>query len=121
MQVTRYQMHNALECYRKKLSRVRGHEITPNGLPQSAMDRMVLSPETSRKAAMEKISRQVLDKITDVVALSSGTKSGQTLMRRIDGDAEAAREEAPAESGFPVMDVIDRKHSAALAVGDWGS
>jgi hypothetical protein len=121
MQVTRYQMHNALECYRKKLSRVRGDEITPNGLPQSAMDRMVLSPETSRKAAMEKISRQVLDKITDTVALSSGTNSGRTLMRTIDGGAEAAGEEAPVESAFPVMDAIDRKRSAGLAVGESGS
>jgi hypothetical protein len=70
---------------------------------------------------MEKISRQVLDKITDVVALSTGTKSGRTLMSSIDGGAEAAGEETPAESAFPVMGAIDRKRSAGLAVGESGS
>jgi hypothetical protein len=120
MQVTRYQMLNALECYRKKLSRVRGDELVPNGLPQGAMDQMMLSPETSREAAMEKISRQVLDKITDVIALSSGTKPDRAFTSRIDGNAEAAGEEAPAKSAFPVMDAIDRKRSARLAVGESG-
>ena len=70
MQVSSYQMQNVLECFGRRLSRMRKNEKPAEGLPKKIADEQALSAESSRQATMEKISRQVLDKGTDGVALS---------------------------------------------------
>jgi hypothetical protein len=80
MHVTRDQMHNAIECYSKQLSRARQiDKIAGNSLKKMA-ETLALSPETTRNATMEKICRQVLDKIARVVAspVRPGGTSGPT-------------------------------------------
>ena len=67
MQVTSYHMHSLLECYSRKLSRARRSD---EGSLQRSRGEAGLSAEKSREATMDKISRQVLDKISDVVSLS---------------------------------------------------
>jgi hypothetical protein len=67
MQVTSYHMHSLLECYSRKLSRARR---TDEAAPQRGRGEGPLSAEGSREATMDKISRQVLDRISDVVSLS---------------------------------------------------
>ena len=67
MQVTSYQMHSMLESYSRKLSRARRTDDGPVG---AGRGESLLSAEGSRQATMDKISRQVLDRISDVVSLS---------------------------------------------------
>lgn len=67
MQVTSYQMHSVLESYSRKLSRGRR---TGDGPTRDTERDGVLSAEGRREATMDKISRQVLEKISDVVSLS---------------------------------------------------
>ncbi len=118
MQVTRYQMHNVLECYSKKLSRARAKETIAGGLPKKSADELALSSDTSRVAAMNKISRQVLDKVMDVVALSSAGKTGRHPMNEIDAGAEGEGESVPMEFTYRVADSIDLKSNARLTWGD---
>jgi hypothetical protein len=120
MQVTRYQMHNVLECYSKKLSRARATETIASGPSKKPADEMVLSSDTGRIAAMNKISRQVLDKVMDVVALSSTGKTNRYSMHVNKAGADGAGESAPMEFGYRAMDSIDRKGAARFDLGDPG-
>ena len=82
MQVTSYHMHSMLESYGRKLSRMRRNDDAP---PQTTRGEPALSAEGSRQATMDKISRQVLDKISDVVSLSRSR--GRTPAEAVDTDA----------------------------------
>ncbi len=93
MQVTSYQMHSLLECYSRKLSRARRSD---EASPQRSRGEAGLSAESSREATMDKISQQVLDKISDVVSLSRSR--GETAV--VGGSAaEAAGPGRPAREG----------------------
>jgi hypothetical protein len=70
MQVTRYQMQNVLQCYGKKLTQTRRNGKPAGSATGQAMHELALPPEISRRVTMDKISRQVLDRIADVVAIS---------------------------------------------------
>jgi hypothetical protein len=118
MQVTRYQMHNVLECYSKKLSRARGRETIAGGFPKKASDELTLSSDTSRVAAMNKISRQVLDKVMDVVALSSAGKTGRHPMNEAEAGAEGGGETLPIEFTYRMGDSINLKSNIPSALGD---
>lgn len=105
MQVTRYQMHNVLECYSKKLGRARVKENVGTGSGRKSAEEITLSSDTSRLAAMDKISRQVLDKVLDVVALSSTGKLSRYSTRGSDAVVGGAGEMKFSSNG---MDSIDR-------------
>jgi hypothetical protein len=118
MQVSSYQMHTMLECYSKKLSRARADGNSADGGPKGMAGEAVWSPESSRQAAMEKISRQVLDKVTDVVALS---RSQEKTPPELPGENEdaASRAEPPAtEFTYTVIDSVNHKRISRMAVGD---
>lgn len=118
MQVTSYQMHNVIECYSKKLSRAHQSD-TPAGSPSRKMvGELAIAPETARKATMEKIWRQVLDKIADVVALRLIHKDtpGRSLAEGI--DSKMLEASTAAQFTLNVVDSINRKHTANLIVKD---
>lgn len=117
MQVSSYQMHNVLECFSRKLS-LRKNEKPADGLPKKITDEQALSPESSRQATMAKISRQVLDKVTDVVALSLSQEKPPPESHEHERDAAAALEPAETEFTFNVIDAINRKRTSRLAMGD---
>ena len=117
MQVTRYQMHNVLECYSKKLSRARGREGGAGPTKKSA-DEWALPSEASRSAAMDKISRQVLDKVMDVVALSSNGRTARYRTHESGDGSEGAGESVPMEFAYRVADSIEVNISTRSAVGD---
>jgi hypothetical protein len=105
MQVTSYQMHSLLECYSRKLSRARRSD---EASPQRSRGEAGLSAENSREATMDKISRQVLDKISDVVSLS-----------RSRGETAAAGDETrrASEAAGPGRDGED--HRTVVKTDSW--
>ncbi len=122
MQITTYQMHNVIDCFCRRLSKTRESEKTEAASARNGVDHGGGAPEISRKAAMNKISEQVLQKITQAVGLSEG----------LSPDAPAANEAGftpggdpapPSESSFTfnVIDAINRKQTATLAAGDAGA
>jgi len=118
MQVSSYQMQNVLECFGRRLSRMRKNEKPAEGLPKKIADEQALSAESSRQATMEKISRQVLDKVTDVVALSLSQEKTAPESPENGGDADAAPDPAGTEFTFNVIDAINRKRTGRLSMGD---
>lgn len=118
MQVSSYQMHNVLECYSKKLSRARTPETSAEGGPERMTEEAVRFPESSRQATMEKISRQVLDKVTDVVALSRSQEKTPSELSGPDENAAHPGEPPATEFTFNVIDSVNRKRISRLAAGD---
>ena len=118
MQVSSYQMHNMLECYSKKLSRTRTIGTPADGGPEKTAEEVAWSSESSRQATMEKISRQVLDKVTDVVALSRSQGKTPPEQAEQEEDAAGAEEATATEFTFNVIDSINRKRTSRLAAGD---
>ena len=118
MQVTRYQMLNVLECYSKKLSRTHGKDSISGGPSKKSTENLAFSSDTSRVAAMDKISRQVLDKVMDVVALSSTGSSNRYSAQADDTGADSAGGATSMEFTCRATDCIDRPRAARLSLGD---
>jgi hypothetical protein len=118
MQVTNYQMHTMLECYSRKLTRSCKNEKTADDPREKIANELALSPESTREATMAKISRQVLDKVTDVVALSISQKNKDAESPGQEDDSAARRGPAEEEFTFNVIDAINRKRTGRLAMGD---
>lgn len=118
MQVTSHQMHNVIECYSKKLSRARKTD-KPAGSPLISMaEELAISPETARNATMEKICRQVLDKIADVVAPPLSPEGMPGIASPEGIDSQASKEAIAARFTLNVMQSIDRKQTANSVIRD---
>lgn len=118
MHVTNHQMHTMLECYSRKLTRSRKKEKTAGEAPEEIAYERALSPESTREATMAKISRQVLDKVTDVVALSISQRKKDSELAGQGPDSAAGQDSAEEEFTYNVIDAINRKRTGRLAMGD---
>lgn len=118
MQVSSYQMHNILETYSKKLSRASASAKPAEGGAKGMAEEVVWSPERSRQVTMENISRQVLDKVTDVVALSRSREKTPPELPGPDSNAPGANELPATEFTYNVIDSVNRKRISRLTVGD---
>jgi hypothetical protein len=79
---------------------------------------MALTLEGSRKAAMDKISEQVLHKINEARGLAQPPVQASEALFEGNGAADDAGEQADAGFTFNVIDAIDQKRTATLAVGN---
>jgi len=118
MQVTSYQMRNVLDCFCKKLSQTRQQEKAEDALTLKMTGAMALTPESSRKATMDKISEQVLHKINEAGGLTQPTAQASAAPFGGNSAADDAGEHADASFTFNVIDAIDQKRTATLAVGN---
>ena len=118
MQVTSYQMHNVLDCFCKKLSQPRKQEKSEGPLTPKMTGEMALTLEGSRKATMDKISEQVLLKINEAGGLAQPPAQASEAPFRGNGAADDAGEHAETGFTFNVIDAIDQKRTATLAVGN---
>jgi len=118
MQVTSYQMRNVLDCFCKKLSQTRQQEKAEDPLTLKMTGAMALTPESSRKATMDKISEQVLHKINEAGGLTQPTAQASAAPFGGNGAADDAGGHADASFTFNVIDAIDQKRTATLAVGN---
>jgi hypothetical protein len=118
MQVTSDQMRNVLDCFCKKLSQPR-KQVKPEGpLMPKMTGEMALTLEGSRKATMDKISEQVLHKINEARGLTQPPAQASEALFEGNGTADDAGEQADAGFTFNVIDAIDQKRTATLAVGN---
>ena len=118
MQVTSYQMRNVLDCFCKKLSQPRKQEKPEGPLTPKMTGEMALTLEGSRKATMDKISEQVLHKINEAGAFTQPPAQASEASIGGNGAADDAGEHAQASFTFNVIDAVDQKRTATLAVGN---
>jgi hypothetical protein len=119
MQVTSYQMHNVLECYSKKLGRSQRSEKPP-GRPEETRpaDAVSLSNGANRQAALEKISREIMVKITGAGARGAVAEETREDVPEAAVPAAEGEAQSPARFTYDVIDSVQRKHRATLTEGD---
>ena len=118
MFVPSYQMHNVLNVFSKQLrhNMIYGNKKnTPEKLPA---DQVSLTPESKRQATIEKVSNDIIEKIT---RLGSQTRSDQEPTERAkEGVAKetAAGDAKETAFVFNVIDTINQKTRNTLSVED---
>jgi hypothetical protein len=118
MQVTSYQMHNVIDCFCKKLSQPQKQEKPEGPSTPRMTGEMALALEGSRKATMDKISEQVLHKINEAGGRTQPPPQASEAPFEGNGAVDDAGEHADAIFTFNVIDAIDQKRTATLAVGN---
>ena len=118
MYVPSYQMHNVLNVYSKQL---RQHIVSEGkskmpARPQS--DRIYLSPEGKRQAMIEKVSRDILDKISRYDALNE-TGQRNTEYANMSSDNGSLPQKAENKKFvFNAINSTNQKSTNTLSVED---
>ena len=117
MFVPSYQMHNVLNVYSKKLR----HNITTkdqNTSKKSSTDRADLTSEGKRRATIEKVSKDIFDKI---IRFGSQTDSPHQKSEQEKGEMDeeiASIKTNEAGFVFNVIDGINKKTTNTVSVED---
>jgi len=118
MYVPSYQMHNVLNVYSKQLRENIVSE-DKNKLPQKLKtDRVSLTPEGKRQATIEKVSKDILDKIS---RYSSLNEIDQSITEQTDvnpGYENLPDKEKNKTFVFNAIDTINKKSTNTLSVDD---
>lgn len=118
MFVSSYQIHNVLNVYSKQLSEDRSVQKLKPGTTKQPSDQIKLSTEGKRKATIERVAREILNKI------SHYGSEGQIKPQEQDASRENAinhlESDNKTETGFVfnVMDNLNQKTRTALSVQD---
>jgi hypothetical protein len=118
MFVPSHQMHNVLNVYSRKLR----HNITSgkdqNTSEKPPADRVKLTSEGKRRATIEKVSKEIFDKI-----IRFGSQADSLLRRSKQIKGKADKEIASAKTNktgfvFNVIDTINKKTTNMVSVED---
>lgn len=120
MYVPSYQMHNVLNVYSKQLKQNVSSGKNNNTTDRTSTDQVNLTPEGKRQATIEKVSKDILNKITKFGSLAE-------TRRRITEEAKMmSHSEPPADEKqetifeFNAIDSINQKTKNTLSVEDSG-
>ena len=118
MFVSSYQIHNVLNVYSKQLSQDRNVRKLEPGTIKQPSDQIKLSPEGKRKATIERVAQEILNKISHYG--SEGEIKTQEPDASRENSKSSLESDNKKEAGF-VFNVIDRlnqKTKTALSVKD---
>jgi len=118
MYVPSHQMHNVLNVYSKQLRQTIASEGRSKMPQKPKSDKISLSPEGKRQAMIDKVSRDILDKISNY---SSRTENRKRFTDY--ANVNAANESVPHNVGkktfvFNAIDSINQKIKNTLSVDD---
>ncbi len=117
MFVPSYQMHNVLNVYSKKLR----HNITSNDEIRSkkpAADRVNLTSEGKRRATIEKVSKEIFDKITRFGSQAESPHRSSEQLKAKAGKEIASTRTSKAGFVYNVIDTINKKTTNTVSVED---
>ena len=118
MLVSSYQIHNVLNVYSKQLSQDRNaRKLKPDNEKQPP-DQINLSSEGKRKAIIERVAQDILNKISRYGTNNQMKTQEQDLYR--EKAKSVADSDNKKESGFVfnVIDELNKKTTTALSVKD---
>ena len=116
MYIPSYQMHNVLNVYSKQLSQNRIGGNSKNLFQKSLTDQINLSPEGKRKATIEKVAKEILDKITHL-----GNQNIEEQVALKAADQEQNNQDKTKKTNrfiFNVIDDLNKKKQTSLSVED---
>ena len=120
MFVPSYQMHNVLNVYSKQLRHNMASGNKKALSEKLPADKVSLTPEAKRQATIEKVSKDILEKITRL-----GSRGGVD-QEPVEQAKKGAEMEIAADDGkettfvFNVIDTINQKRRNTLSVEDSG-
>ncbi len=118
MYVPSYQMHNVLNAYSKQLRQSMASEGKYKMPEKPPADRVDLTPEVKRQATIEKVSKDILDKISRYGSLNSiRQKITEHAKVNADNKSLSGREEKTTFV-FNAIDTINNKRTNTLSVDD---
>lgn len=118
MFVPSYQMHNVLNVYSNKLKRNIRSEENKNTLDKTPFDRITLTSEGKRRTTIEKVSKEIFDKI---IRLGSQAESPQGISGTVNEKSENGSKSAEMDKSgfvFNVIDTINKKTTNTISMED---
>ena len=118
MHISNYQMHNVLNFYSKQLSQNGTADKSKTGFKKSLTDQIELSPEGKRKATIEKVSDEILNKISKIGSKVAATPYDNNLSRdksEPTGDHGGSKD---SEFVFNIIDNVNRKKTTTYSAKD---
>ena len=118
MYVPSYQMHNVLNVYSKQLRHNMAPEAKNKVLEARQTDRVNLTPEEKRRATIEKVSKDILAKISHYGSLSE-TRQRLAKHTNVNPKKETLPEKAENKTFvFNAIDTVNQKSTNTLSVED---
>ena len=118
MYVPSYQMHNVLNVYSKQLRQTMASEEKSKMPQKPPSDRISLSPEGKRQATIEKVSKDILDKISRYSSLDE-TRRQITEYAKSNSDKDTLPHKTENKTFvFNAIDSINQKSTNTLSVDD---
>jgi len=118
MYVPSYQMHNVLNVYSKQLRQNMVSEEKSNVPAKPQADQTHLSPEGKRQTMIEKVSKDILEKISRYNSLNE-TRQQNTEYANINSDNGALPHKTENKTFvFNAIDSINQKSTNTLSVDD---
>ena len=115
MQIPSYQMHNVLKVYSRQLSENKHqHQTRSAGRKAAEGDRITISAEGKRKAIIDKVTADVVDRIT---RFGPREDVDHEVLKRLRNEADPDAESSEADTGQFVFNVIgtdDQKQTSSL-------
>ncbi|MGD8471577.1 MAG: hypothetical protein PVJ54_11410 [Desulfobacterales bacterium] len=118
MLVSSYQIHNVLNVYSKQLSQDRNaRKLKPENETQPP-DQINLSTEGKRKAIIERVAQDILNKISRYGSKSEMKTQESDLSRKNAKSIPDSDNKKEAGFVFNVIDELNKKTTTALSVKD---
>ena len=118
MHISSYQMHNVLNVYSKQLSQNRTGDKIKFTFKKSLADQINLSPEGKRKATIDKVAKDIVDKIGRLGTNQRADQSEIELSIDVQAKEIETDKSADSEFVFNVIDEVNTKKTATLSVED---
>jgi hypothetical protein len=118
MLVSSYQIHNVLNVYSKQLSQDRNaRKLKPDNAKQPP-DQINLSTEGKRKAIIDRVAQDILNKISHYGTRKKMKTPEQDLSREDEKSAPDSDNKQETGFIFNVIDELNKKTTTALSVKD---
>jgi hypothetical protein len=118
MYVSSYQIHNVLNAYSKQLSQDKSTKKQVVSDKKQLSDQIQLSTEGKRRATIEKVAKDILNKISDYGANGQIKNDTQSLSGGNGQKASESDNKKETAFVFNVIDDLNQKTTTALSVKD---
>jgi len=118
MLVSSYQIHNVLNVYSKQLSQGRNVQKEKAEAKKPLSDQINLSAEGKRRATIERVAEDILNKIYSYGRSGKIKENPHALPREKEKKCTESDSKKEKEFEFNFIDVLNRKTKTALSVKD---
>ena len=118
MLVSSYQIHNVLNVYSKQLSQARSVQKEKTETKKPLSDQINLSAEGKRRATIERVAEDILNKIYSYSRSGKIKANPHGLPQEKEKKHTEADSKKEKEFEFNFIDVLNRKTKTALSVKD---